>query len=350
MEISKLAIADGDVSARGITEAARRYRVGLTENPWQKEELRNRIYEGHSRLRKRVKGQDKAISRALTILTKSSLNLTSLHSSAGVSGPRGVLFFAGGTGVGKTELAKALAELIFGKEEAMIRFDMSEFSHPAAEARLIGAPPGYVGHGAGGELTNAVRTKPFAVILFDEIEKADGSILDKFLQILSDGRLTDGSGDTVYFKETIIIFTSNLGASEVKDMAIEDDESLLRYESAIHGSVSDYFTKQLKRPELLGRMGGEKNIVVFRPITPKVAAEIAQGSIDNILRGLALQANKAVSITDRARGQAVGLASGESVQILSGLREGEQIVLPRSGSNLLGAMIRNSRPGGGGAQ
>ena len=125
--------------------------------------------------------------------------------------PRGVAFLAGPTGVGKTELAKSVTQLLFGDESAYIRFDMSEFSAEHSDQRLIGAPPGYVGYDAGGELTNAVREKPFSVVLFDEIEKAHPRILDKFLQILDDGVLTSGRGDRVYFSESIIIFTSNLG-------------------------------------------------------------------------------------------------------------------------------------------
>ena len=122
-----------------------------------------------------------------------------------------MLFFAGPTGVGKTELAKTLTQLIFGDERAYIRFDMSEFAEEHTGARLLGAPPGYIGYDAGGELTNAVRDKPFSVVLFDEIEKAHPRILDKFLQILEDGRLTDGRGETAYFSEAILVFTSNLG-------------------------------------------------------------------------------------------------------------------------------------------
>ena len=113
--------------------------------------------------------------------------------------------------MGKTELAKTLTQLIFGDDRAYIRFDMSEFAEEHTGARLLGAPPGYIGYDAGGELTNAVREKPFAVVLFDEIEKAHPRILDKFLQILEDGRLTDGRGETAYFSEAILVFTSNLG-------------------------------------------------------------------------------------------------------------------------------------------
>ncbi|MHB9308697.1 AAA family ATPase, partial [Fusobacterium polymorphum] len=154
------------------------------------------------------------------------------------------LFFVGPTGVGKTELAKSLASFIFGDENACIRFDMSEYNHEHSDQRLVGAPPGYVGYEAGGQLTNAVKEKPFCVLLFDEIEKAHGRILDKFLQILEDGRLTDGKGETVYFSETIIIFTSNIGAAEV-DSNIEPKEVKKQFVE----KVQKHFIEVLRRPE-----------------------------------------------------------------------------------------------------
>ncbi|AFX74678.1 ATPases with chaperone activity, ATP-binding subunit [Mesomycoplasma hyorhinis SK76] len=125
------------------------------------------------------------------------------------------MFFTGPTGTGKTEISKALAEFIFGSENHLIRFDMSEYNLEHSDQKLIGAPPGYEGHEAGGQLTNAIKEKPFSIVLFDEIEKAHGRILDKFLQILEDGRLTSSKGELVDFSETFIIFTSNLGVSEV---------------------------------------------------------------------------------------------------------------------------------------
>jgi ATP-dependent Clp protease ATP-binding subunit ClpA len=172
----------------------------------------------------------------------------------------------GPTGVGKTELAKALAKGIFGDEDSCIRFDMSEFSQEQSDQRLIGAPPGYVGHEQGGELTNAVTERPFSVLLFDEIEKANQKILDKFLQILEDGRLTDSKGDTASFAETIIIFTSNIGASDVNP---KDASGCYRNSEQVKSEfitkVKEHFKNELKRPELLNRIGD--NIVPFNFIT-----------------------------------------------------------------------------------
>jgi ATP-dependent Clp protease ATP-binding subunit ClpB len=183
------------------------------------------------------------------------------------------LFFAGPTGVGKTELARALTELVFGSEDRYVRFDMTEFAAEHAEARLIGSPPGYVGHGAGGELTNAMRRQPFSLVLFDEIEKAHGRILDKFLQILDDGRLTDGAGATVYFSEAVLVFTSNAGMDELHDgERLSPDTEPEAMEAAVLRGVERYFHERLERPELHNRLGG--NIVVFRYVTPTIGDQI----------------------------------------------------------------------------
>ena len=182
------------------------YKYGEKISPW--EELnREKLENIDETLKKRVKGQDEAIEKVRSVILRAYTGFSGLQHSAKQRKPKGTLFFVGPTGVGKTELAKAIAEFIFGDEGACIRFDMSEFSQEHSDQRLIGAPPGYVGYEAGGQLTNAVMAKPFCVLLFDEIEKAHGRILDKFLQILEDGRLTDSKGQTVSFSETIIIFT-----------------------------------------------------------------------------------------------------------------------------------------------
>ncbi len=208
---------DRGLGPDGVTDAVRAHRIGVLENPWAKSEVRGRIRSAAATLRQQVFGQDRAIDHAVDILSRSSMGLTQAYRQEAGGGPRGILFFAGPTGVGKTELAKAITRMVFGDERAYIRLDMSEFSSEHTEARLIGSPPGYVGHGAGGELTNAVRQRPFSLVLFDEIEKAHPRIMDKFLQILSDGRLTDGSGSTVHFSECLIVFTSNLGIRPLAD-------------------------------------------------------------------------------------------------------------------------------------
>ena len=190
--------------------------------------------------------------------------------------PKGVFFFAGPTGVGKTELCRALSELIFDNETALIRFDMSTFAQEHAAERLTGAPPGYVGHERGGELTNRVSAQPFSVLLFDEIEKAHPATFDKFLQILEDGRLTDGLGQTTYFSQTLIIFTSNLGATGIYER-IRDrgpgQELPSPAEVAEHfeEAVRHHFTTQLNRPELLGRIGnGVLAFDIVGPLTSTV--------------------------------------------------------------------------------
>lgn len=239
------------------------YKYGEKISPW--EELnREKLENIDETLKKRVKGQDEAIEKVRSVILRAYTGFSGLQHSAKQRKPKGTLFFVGPTGVGKTELAKAIAEFIFGDEGACIRFDMSEFSQEHSDQRLIGAPPGYVGYEAGGQLTNAVMAKPFCVLLFDEIEKAHGRILDKFLQILEDGRLTDSKGQTVSFSETIIIFTSNIGAASGSispDMAPEEVHSRFVQE------VKRHFVEELKRPELLNRIGD--NIVPFNFISDK---------------------------------------------------------------------------------
>ena len=270
-----------------IDDAVRSYKVGVLDNPWKKDYVRQKVSGGEAVIEDRVKGQHQAVVKTLDILKRSVMGLTGAQARSGGNRPRGVLFFAGPTGVGKTELAKALTQLVFGNERAYIRFDMSEFAEEHTGARLLGAPPGYIGFDAGGELTNAVREKPFSVVLFDEIEKAHPRILDKFLQILEDGRLTDGRGDTAYFSETILIFTSNLGiyvqdASGQRVQNVRPGDAYEVVEQKVRESIGDYFKFQLSRPEILNRIGD--NIVVFNFITPDVARLIFDGMLRNVTR------------------------------------------------------------------
>jgi ATP-dependent Clp protease ATP-binding subunit ClpB len=269
-----------------VEDAVRCFKVGALDNPWRKDYLKDRIRSASEMIDQRVRGQHQAAIKTVDILMRSVMGLTGAHIKAGGARPRGVLFFAGPTGVGKTELAKTLTEILFGDEKAYIRFDMSEFAEEHSAARLLGAPPGYVGYEAGGELTNAVKQKPFSVILFDEIEKAHPRLLDKFLQILEDGRLTDGRGDTVYFSESVIVFTSNLGIF-VEDengdriQQVRPADSYEEVERKVRLSIEDHFKFRLSRPEILNRIGD--NIVVFNFIGHDAGKLILTGMIENIL-------------------------------------------------------------------
>jgi len=250
------------------------YKYGEKISPWE-ELSKEKLENIEDVLKKRVKGQDEAIEKVRSVILRAFTGFSGLQHSAKQRKPKGTLFFVGPTGVGKTELAKSIAEFIFGDENACIRFDMSEFSQEHSDQRLIGAPPGYVGYEAGGQLTNAVMARPFCVLLFDEIEKAHGRILDKFLQILEDGRLTDSKGQTVYFSETIIIFTSNIGASSGE---ISPEMSHKDVREKFIGEVRNHFVNELKRPELLNRIGD--NIVPFNFIdNGDIFVEIAKAKV-----------------------------------------------------------------------
>ena len=235
------------------------FKYGEKENPWEKLE-QSRVKQIKQELSDKVIGQEEAIEKIEKTVIKAYMGLTGLHKTSSRSMPKGVFFFVGPTGVGKTELAKGLAKFLFGDEQACIRFDMSEYAQENSDQKLIGAAPGYVGYEEGGQLTNAIKEHPFSVVLFDEIEKAakpNPRILDIFLQILEDGRLTDSKGETVYFSDTIIVFTSNLGANQVQ--VSSDKEEVAKEFIKI---VKDYFNNEVKRPELLGRIG-YNNIVPF---------------------------------------------------------------------------------------
>ena len=278
------------------------YKFGIKENPWNSLNY-NEMKSAEERFHRRVKGQNVAIMKTLDVIKRAMTGMSGLQSSSGTR-PKGVLFFAGPTGTGKTETAKTLAEILFGDERSCIRFDMSEYGQSHSDQKLLGAPPGYVGYEAGGQLTNAVKNNPFSILLFDEIEKAHPSILDKFLQILEDGRMTDGQGNTVYFSETIIIFTSNLGIYGVNQLGervqkVSPDMSYEDVQKAVRGGIEDYFKLQLGRPEILNRIG--ENIVVFDFIRESVAEEILLSQIKKIQDGLKADKNIHIMLTETAR-------------------------------------------------
>jgi ATP-dependent Clp protease ATP-binding subunit ClpA len=263
----------------------------------------NELKTAKEDFQKRVKGQDFAILKTLDVVKRAVTGMAGLQSSSHAK-PKGILFFAGPTGTGKTETAKTLAEKLFGDESCCIRFDMSEYSQSHSDQKLLGAPPGYVGYEAGGQLTNAVKENPFSILLFDEIEKAHPSIFDKFLQILEDGRMTDGQGNTVYFSECIIIFTSNLGIYTRNEVGIREpnvtpDMEYSEVQKKVRQAIEDYFKLELGRPEILNRIG--ENIVVFDFIRPDVARKILDAQVGKIIKNLATEKNIELIISDKAK-------------------------------------------------
>ncbi|MDX6405888.1 MAG: ATP-dependent Clp protease ATP-binding subunit ClpB [Blastocatellia bacterium] len=234
------------------------------------------------RLRQRVIGQDEALEAVANAVRRARAGLQDLNR------PVGSFIFLGPTGVGKTETARALAEFLFDDERSMIRLDMSEYMEKHAVARMIGAPPGYVGYEEGGQLTEAVRRRPYSVVLFDEIEKAHPDVFNVLLQILDDGRLTDSKGRTVDFKNTVLIMTSNLGSREIQE--VSEDEKQVR--EAVTMVLREHF-----KPEFLNRID---DIVIFHRLSREQIAQIIDVQLER-LRAMLRERNVSLELQDSAR-------------------------------------------------
>jgi ATP-dependent Clp protease ATP-binding subunit ClpB len=243
---------------------------------------REKLLHMEERLRERVVGQDEAVRLVSDAIRRSRAGLSDPNR------PYGSFLFLGPTGVGKTEVCKALSEFLFDSEDHLIRIDMSEYMEKHSVARLIGAPPGYVGYEEGGQLTELVRRKPYCVILLDEVEKAHADVFSVLLQVLDDGRMTDGQGRTVDFKNTVIVMTSNLGSHEIQRLAGQDPE-LIR--ESVMGEVREHF-----RPEFINRID---EIVVFSALDRAQIADIARIQLRRLEQRLAAQDMKLV-VSDAA--------------------------------------------------
>jgi ATP-dependent Clp protease ATP-binding subunit ClpB len=227
-----------------------------------------KLLKMEERLHQRVVGQEEAIKAVASAIRRARAGLQDPNR------PLGSFIFLGPTGVGKTELARALAEFMFDDEHSMIRIDMSEYQEKHTVSRLIGAPPGYVGYDESGQLTEAVRRRPYAVVLFDEIEKAHPEVLNVMLQLLDDGRLTDGQGRTVDFKNTVVIMTSNVGSHVIADAAVKGGAM----DDTVHREVMDALRSHF-RPEFLNRVD---DIIIFHALSRTELRQI----IDIQLKGL----------------------------------------------------------------
>jgi ATP-dependent Clp protease ATP-binding subunit ClpB len=270
-----------EVDAEDVAEVVAKW-TGIPLAKMMEGEI-EKLLKMESRLGNRVVGQEEAIRLVSNAVRRARADLQDPNR------PIGSFIFLGPTGVGKTELARALAEFLFDDEQAMVRVDMSEFMEKHSVARLIGAPPGYVGYEEGGYLTEAVRRRPYSVILFDEVEKAHPEVFNVLLQILDDGRLTDGKGRTVDFKNTVLIMTSNIGSQWIQDLGTRDHEEMRR---RVLEALRAHF-----KPEFLNRVD---DIIIFHALDVNNIKEIVDIQLRNLRKRLG-ERKMDLILSDRAK-------------------------------------------------
>ena len=328
------ALVKEEVTADDIAEVVSRW-TGIPVNRMLESE-REKLLHLEDELHKRVVGQEQAISVVANAVRRSRTGLQDPKR------PIGSFIFMGTTGVGKTELAKALAEYLFNDEKLMTRIDMSEYQEKFSVTRLIGAPPGYVGYDEGGQLTEAVRRKPYSVVLFDEIEKAHPDVFNILLQVLDDGRLTDNKGRTVNFKNTIIIMTSNLGSDYIRERSARMGETQAARDAWVEETGRHLFEmlKQTIRPEFLNRID---ETVVFTPLTQPEIQQIVRLQANGVIRMLA---DNGISLT--VEDSAVGLISEAGFDPEFGARPVKRalqtMLLNRLSTMILSGEVDSTRP------
>jgi ATP-dependent Clp protease ATP-binding subunit ClpB len=305
---------------------------------------RDKLLHLEDELHKRVIGQDEAITAVCDAVRRSRAGLQDSKR------PIGSFIFLGTTGVGKTELAKALAAYLFDDENLMTRIDMSEYQEKFSVTRLIGAPPGYVGYDEGGQLTEAVRRKPYSVVLFDEIEKAHPDVFNTLLQVLDDGRLTDNKGRVVNFKNTIIILTSNLGSSYIQGRV----EEMYKKESEMTGSIEAFETQWLDetreevmqmlkktiRPEFLNRID---ETIMFLPLKKAEIRKVVEIQIHNIQQMLT-DNGVTLQLTDAALDYLADVGYNPEFGARPVKRAIQRYLLNDLSKTLLGASVDKTRP------
>ena len=343
-------VVDEDVIAQVISQSTGIPVFKLTQAESKK------LLGMEAELHKRIIGQDEAVSALSRSIRRTRVGLKDPKR------PAGSFIFAGPTGVGKTELAKTLAQFLFDDEDALIRVDMSEFSEKYAASRLFGAPPGYVGYEEGGELTEKVRRKPFSVVLFDEIEKAHPDIFNTLLQVLDDGHLTDGQGRKVDFKNTIIILTTNLGTRDIAKAA-NTGFNLGNNTETSYQRMKDQVSNELKqqfRPEFLNRLD---DIIVFRQLTEPQVRQIVDLDVQQLNDRL-FERHMELDLTDKAKDLLAqkgfdpllgarplrrviqrDIEDAVSEKILMGeLNDNERVIVDADGEGILGEFTFRSEP------
>jgi ATP-dependent Clp protease ATP-binding subunit ClpB len=280
-----------EVDAEDIAEIVARW-TGIPVSRMLESE-RTKLLELDERLRERVIAQDEAVHAVGDAIRRARAGLQDEQR------PIGSFIFLGSTGVGKTELARALAEFLFNNESAIVRIDMSEYMEKFSVSRLIGAPPGYVGYDEGGQLTEAVRRRPYSIVLLDEIEKAHPEVFNLLLQVLDEGRLTDSKGRTVDFKNSIIIMTSNLGSQLIQERISSDFKDGEEWEESFGSLRQELYQllRQTIRPEFLNRVD---EVVVFRPLSRKDVREIVSIQLRRV-EELLYHKSIAIQVTDDAK-------------------------------------------------